>query len=160
MAMGEGPTLSDAVATVLALDRAHAVVARHLGRALAPWRMSWAQALSLLVLADQEEPLAATRLVERLGLGRTAMTSVVDRLARRGWVTRRPSIADRRMMEVQLTAEGRTLAAALRPALERAAVAVFTPLTLAELIDWRAGVERLATAARATLASRDSEMQR
>jgi DNA-binding MarR family transcriptional regulator len=122
--------------------------------------MSWAQALSLLVLADQEEPLAATRLVERLGLGRTAMTSVVDRLARRGWVTRRPSIADRRMMEVQLTAEGRTLAAALRPALERAAVAVFTPLTLAELIDWRAGVERLATAARATLASRDSEMQR
>lgn len=152
--MGERPSLSDVVATVLAVERAHAVVARYLGRALAPWRMSWAQALSLLVLAENEEPLAATRLVERLGLGRTAMTSVVDRLERRGWVTRRPSGADRRVMEVLLTAEGRAVATAVRPVLADAAAAAFAPLGLDELTAWRAAMERLAVAARRMLTPR------
>jgi DNA-binding MarR family transcriptional regulator len=160
MAAEEGGRLPGAVATVLALERAHALLARRLGRALAPWRMSWPQALSLLILAEQDGPIPATRLVERLGLGRTAMTSVVDRLTRRGWVTRRPSGADRRMTEVLLTAEGRAVAAAVRPALEGAAAAVFAPLTLEEIVAWRAAVERLAAAARAALAAQSAERRR
>jgi DNA-binding MarR family transcriptional regulator len=160
MAAEEGGRLPGTVATVLALERAHALLARRLGRALAPWRMSWAQALSLMVLAEQEEPMPATRLVERLGLGRTAMTSVVDRLERRGWVVRRPSSADRRVTEVLLSAEGRAAVAAVRPALEAAAAAAFAPLGLDELRAWQAAVERLAAAARAALAAQSPEARR
>ncbi len=154
MAAEEAERLPGAVATVLALERAHALLARRLGRALAPWRMSWAQALSLIILAEQGEPIPATRLVERLGLGRTAMTSVVDRLERRGWVTRRPSSADRRVTEVLLTAEGRAVVAAVRPVLEDAAAAAFARLDRDELVTWRAAVERLAAAARRALTAR------
>lgn len=154
MAAEEAEPLPDVVATVLGLERAHALLVRRLGRALAPWRMSWAQAFSLMILAAHDEPMPATRLVEWLGLGRTAMTSVVGRLERRGWVIRRPSSADRRMTEVWLSAEGRAVADAVRPVLEEVAAAAFAPLSLDELGAWQAAVERLTAAARRLLASR------
>jgi DNA-binding MarR family transcriptional regulator len=49
--------------------------------------------------------------VEELGLGRTAMTAVVDRLERRGWVERKPHPKDRRVALLELTDSGRQVTA-------------------------------------------------
>lgn len=111
-------------ATVL-LAQVSALLARAAGRALGRWRVSWPQALSLVVLADCQTPISATRLVEQLGLGRTAMTSVVDRLERNGWVERRPSAVDRRTADLVLTNEGRLLVDQVRPVLRELASATF-----------------------------------
>src|SRR5262245_4614653 len=96
MAMDSIATGPPAMEAAVLLSQASALLARAGGRALDPWDVTWPQALSLLVLARQSAPISATRLVEHLGLGRTAMTSVVDRLERNGWVERRPSPLDRR----------------------------------------------------------------
>lgn len=107
------------------LSQASALLARAGGRALASWKVTWPQALSLLVLAEQDGPISATRLVEQLGLGRTAMTSVVDRLERNGWVTRRPSPLDRRTADLILTESGRALVQNIQPSLQNLADAFF-----------------------------------
>jgi DNA-binding MarR family transcriptional regulator len=100
----------DGLMLARALSGTVALLARAAGRTLAPWRLTWPQAMSLLVLRAEAGPINATRLVEQLGLGRTAMTAVVDRLQRRGWVARRPHPRDRRMTLVALTDAGRRVA--------------------------------------------------
>lgn len=127
------------------LSEASALLARAGGRALANWRVTWPQALSLLVLADQDGPISATRLVEQLGLGRTAMTSVVDRLERNGWVTRRPSAVDRRTADLVLTEAGRMLVQEIQPALRDLAEAFFAGLRSRELERLSADLNRLRT---------------
>jgi MarR family transcriptional regulator, organic hydroperoxide resistance regulator len=64
----------------------------------------------------------------------TTLTSVLDRLARRGYVTRDLDPADRRSFVVSLTADGRRVAGAARAAaadLERAVLAVVSDEDLA-----------------------------
>jgi DNA-binding MarR family transcriptional regulator len=64
--------------------------------------------VSLLILREHSAPMNATQLVEELGLGRTAMTAVVDRLERRGWVQRKPHPKDRRVALLELTGAPRS----------------------------------------------------
>lgn len=100
----------DAMGAARAMSSAVALMSRAVGRSLSRWNMTWPQAMSLLMLRAAEEPTNATRLVEQLGLGRTAMTAVVDRLERRGWVERKPHPRDRRVALLELTAAGRQVA--------------------------------------------------
>jgi DNA-binding MarR family transcriptional regulator len=139
---------SPAVETVVMLTQANALLARALGRALAPWGVSWPQALSLFVLAEQEGPISATRLVEHLGLGRTAMTSVVDRLERQGWVQRRPSTIDRRVADLILTDSGRKIVEDVRPVLKSTIESYLGTFSAKDLSTWRTGIDRLIEAVR------------
>ena len=134
---------SRAVDTAVMLTQAEALLARSLGRVLAGYDMSWPQALSLFVLAEQEGPISATRLVEQLGLGRTAMTSVVDRLERHGWVQRRPSAKDRRVAHLVLTDRGHEIVNAIRPLVRGAMDVHFARVAPADLTRWREGLDRL-----------------
>jgi DNA-binding MarR family transcriptional regulator len=52
---------------------------------------------------DQEGPLSAGQLATAVGLSTAAITTVIDRLERRGFATRRPDPKDRRRVLVQLT---------------------------------------------------------
>ena len=123
--MTAAPQDSPSLEAAILLSQASALFARAAGRTLVSWHVTWPQALSLLILAEQDAPISATRLVELLGLGRTAMTSVVDRLERNGWVERRPSPLDRRTADLVLTDAGRTLVDEVRPALQSLATAYF-----------------------------------
>jgi DNA-binding MarR family transcriptional regulator len=100
----------DALDAAESLHTASALLSRALGRVLADIDLTWPQAMSLLLLHGHDGPVNATWLVSRLGLGRTAMTAVVDRLERHGWVQRRPDNRDRRAAVLQLTDEGRRVA--------------------------------------------------
>lgn len=140
---------SPAVEAAVMLTQANALLARALGRALAPWGISWPQALSLFVLAEQEGPISATRLVEHLGLGRTAMTSVVDRLERQGWVQRRPSTIDRRVADLILTEAGKKIVEDVRPVLRSTIESYLSGLSAKDLASWRSGLDRVMGAIRA-----------
>jgi DNA-binding MarR family transcriptional regulator len=133
MTMDSTESESVALNAAVLLSQASALLARTGGRALSPWDVTWPQALSLLVLADQGAPISATRLVEHLGLGRTAMTSVVDRLERNGWVERRPSPVDRRTADLVLTDAGAQLVTAIRPVLRELADQYFSGFRPREL---------------------------
>ena len=135
---------SPALDAAVQMTRANALLSRSIGRVLMRWGVSWPQALSLLVLAEQQQPISATRLVEKLGLGRTAMTSVVDRLERQGWVERRASPVDRRVADLVLTEAGLEVVSQILPEVERASAAYFSDFDAREVEAWRNGSERLA----------------
>lgn len=140
------PTLE----TAMLLTRAEALMARALGRLLSDHAISWPQALSLFVLAEQSGPISATRLVEKLGLGRTAMTSVVDRLEKQGWVRRQPSPVDRRVANLVLTEHGCRMVEAIRPVMQTALIAQFGDVQRESLTEWCAGIDRLSDVIRVT----------
>lgn len=52
-----------------------------------------------------------TRLADHLGIGRAAIGSVIDQLQKRDLVERQPDPADRRVWRVDITDDGRALAA-------------------------------------------------
>jgi len=135
-----------ALDTAISLSQASALLARAGGRTLAGRGITWPQALSLLVLADQDAPISATRLVEHLGLGRTAMTSVVDRLERNGWVERRPSLLDRRTADLLLTEAGTGVVDQIRPIVLSLAGRYFAVFTPRDLDRFAADLTRLSTA--------------
>ncbi len=59
---------------------------------------------------SQNENLSLRDLSERMYLHPSTITGVIDRLERKGYVTRKRDQVDRRVIYVQLTAEGRKLA--------------------------------------------------
>jgi len=80
---------------------------------------------TLANLADGR-PRNVRALGEDTGTRATTLTGVLDRLERRGYLTRELDSADRRSFRVILTDQGRTIAAQVRDAvadLERAALA-------------------------------------
>lgn len=137
---------STALETAVMLTRLNALLARAFGRSLAACGLSWPQAVSLLVLSEEDSTISATQLVERLGLGRTAMTSVVDRLERQGWVERRPSVRDRRIADLLLTDAGRDTAGHIAALLRDAAATYFAVLPGQQLATWQSGAELLVDA--------------
>jgi len=69
----------------------------------------------VLVLINANEGLNQTRLGEALGIERSTVVAVIDRLEDRGLVARTPSPDDRRSHALQLTADGRALLNAAIP---------------------------------------------
>ncbi len=65
---------------------------------------------SLLAYVTEFGATTQTRLADRLGIGRAAIGSVVDRLQHRGLVARHPNPDDRRVWLVDVTDAGRQMA--------------------------------------------------
>ncbi len=89
----------------------------------------------------RDQPASCGHLAEHLGITASTATALIDRLARRGLIERRPRPGDRRVTELALSDEARSLieAAAARKGGEvRAAVEELSPADrerLAELLD-------------------------
>lgn len=77
---------------------------------LKPLDLNLTQA-SLIAYVAEFGATTQTRLAEQMGTGRASMGSVIDGLERRGLVVRHPDPDDRRVWRVDITAEGRELAA-------------------------------------------------
>lgn len=71
----------------------HEAIAAHLDMSAAEWKC--------LGLLDQHGPSPASRLAELSGFTTGAITGIVDRLERRGYVRRRPHPSDRRSVIVE-----------------------------------------------------------
>ena len=101
---------------------------RHQSReALAPWGVSPSQLRALGVLL-RHGAVRPGELAEHLRIAPRSATEVVDALAERGLVERRPDPADRRATQVVVTAAGTELGQAVRAARAAEADKVFATL--------------------------------
>ncbi len=78
----------------------------------------------------------------------TTLTSVLDRLVRKGHVTRELDPADRRSFRVSLTADGRRAADASREAMGDLEAAALATITAADVAGFRAAASALTELAR------------
>jgi MarR family transcriptional regulator for hemolysin len=74
-----------------------------LDQRLKPLGLSQVQWRVLLLLARMDRPLVQRELAERIGIEDPTLVKLLDRMARSGWVERRPSARDRRCKTVHLT---------------------------------------------------------
>jgi MarR family transcriptional regulator, transcriptional regulator for hemolysin len=75
---------------------------KYLGVSQASW-------MTIAVAAKAVRPLSQSELAESLGVEGATMVAMVDRLVKAGLVVREPSITDRRVKRVVLTAAGNVL---------------------------------------------------
>lgn len=71
---------------------------------------------------------------------------VIDRLEKRGLVTRSASVTDRRVRLLELTREGKAVLAAMQPAVQNAQQAIAAPLTATERIQLVALTQKILSA--------------
>jgi len=128
---------------ILALQRATHATLHALAVRLAGLNLTASEINVLANLAD-----GRTRSIGELGSDTatkpTTLTSVLDRLARKGYVTRELDPADRRSFRVSLTADGRGVAGAARAAAEDLERTALAEVSDADLAGFRAVARALA----------------
>lgn len=120
---------------ILALQRATHVTLHALAADLADLDLTASEINALANLADGRVR-TVSELSADIGSRPTTVTSVLDRLERRGLIQRGARPGDRRVVVVELTPSGRILAGRVRRAvvdLERRALAGLPPATVAGL---------------------------
>lgn len=110
--------------------RVHRIQKRHLEQR--DLGITPAQARLLRTLAHYAAPPRMADLAERLEVVPRAVTTLVDGLEAAGKVRRVPDPANRRVIRIELTADGRTALRALRRARRSAAEEILAPLTDAQ----------------------------
>lgn len=107
--MNDQPTESgDALADLIAhLIRGGRVMEARIDDVCAPVGLSAIKMWALTWLAEADAPLPLGRLAERLQCAKSNATQLVDRLEADELVRRIPDLQDRRMVLVEITAEGR-----------------------------------------------------
>lgn len=127
---------------LLALQRATHVTLQLLAAELADMELTPSEINALANLQD-----GSARTVSELGAAAgtrpTTLTSVLDRLEKRGLITRGPLPGDRRAVLVELTPAGRTAATTIRETIHRLEQAALSALSTEALAGLRAGLEAL-----------------
>jgi len=90
--------------------------------------LSHSQAAALGVLANADRPLPLSHLARYLTQEAQSTTELADRLERRGLVRRTRDTRDRRLVLLELTAEGRALYARIQPAVAEGGEQLFQGL--------------------------------
>lgn len=85
-----------------------------LDQRLKPMGLSQVQWRVLLMLARLEDAPRQGELAERIGVEGPTLVKLLDRMARRGWVQRKPSPEDRRCKTVHLTPKARGVVQKIR----------------------------------------------
>jgi DNA-binding MarR family transcriptional regulator len=80
--------------------------------------VTWAQWLVMNLLAQESANTPAV-IAQKIGVDRSAITRLVDRLEKKGMVLRRPATNDRRSVEVMLTDSGARLVSHLNDTAEQ-----------------------------------------
>lgn len=103
---------ADGMAAVTSLMRAQQIVSARVEEVLRPYRLTFARYEVLMLLAfSRHGSLPMARIGERLQVHPASVTNAVDRLEAQGLVRRTPHPSDRRATLVELTDDGRVVAA-------------------------------------------------
>lgn len=120
-----------------------AIMRKASDRALAPWGVSVAQAPVLVVLREAGYPITITEVARQLFLETPSITTMVDRLAERGFVERLKDRKDRRKTLVQLTKAGKQMVESIREPGEQLQEEMFGVLGRKERETLRAILQKL-----------------
>jgi DNA-binding MarR family transcriptional regulator len=120
-----------------------AIMRKASDRALAPWGVSVAQAPVLVVLREAGYPITITQVARQLFLETPSITTMVDRLAERGFVERLKDRKDRRKTLVQLTKAGKQMVESIREPGEQLQEEMFSVLGRKERETLRAILQKL-----------------
>lgn len=82
---------------------------RYAERLLAPYGLTFPQAIVLALLETDGPEIEMSHIATRTSLPASTITSIMDRLVARGYATRHPSSTDRRRITGSASAEGRTV---------------------------------------------------
>ena len=88
---------------------------------------------ALAVLDGADDPLTGTEIASHLLVTTASITSLLDTLARRGYIERRPHPVDRRKTLISITDSGRELVDAMLPTVHTAATQLLDGLSHNEL---------------------------
>lgn len=138
--------VTDEPSILLALQRATHATLHALAAQVADLGLTPAEINALANLADRR-PRTVSELGQLIGSPPTTLTSVLDRLERRGHVARNPHPSDRRALVVELTPTGRRAAASVRRAITRLEKHLLGGLDATSVDGLRAGLDALAGAA-------------
>jgi DNA-binding MarR family transcriptional regulator len=122
---------------VLALHQATHVTLQVLAARLAQLDLAGSEQNVLAVLADRR-PRAVGALSAETGTRPTTLTSVLDRLERRGLLIRELDQADRRSFRIVLTAAGRRTATAVEAAMRNLEQTALTSVSAEDVAGFRA----------------------
>lgn len=115
------------------LHQSYSLIYKNLDQLMTKAGISQAQASVLVVLKSVGRPLPLSRLARLLVQEAQSVTSLVDRLENRGLVHRVPDSRDRRVINVELTAEGDALFERLHPAAQQGISEILGVLSPREL---------------------------
>ena len=121
-----------ATESAMNLVRTADLMVKRIGELVEPFGLTPSSGLMLGILADAGTPLPPNQIAERLIISRATVTGLVDSLERRGYVRRVPHATDRRMLQIELTDEGRRVAHEFRVVVHRQQRAWLSPLSQAE----------------------------
>lgn len=96
------------------LRKAQIAVFQNFQSAVAPYDITPGQ-FGVLILIRENTGLSQSELGTAVGIDRSTMVAVIDRLEGRGWVVRAPSPSDRRSYALELSPEGERLVEELIP---------------------------------------------
>ncbi|MFE4265119.1 MarR family winged helix-turn-helix transcriptional regulator [Streptomyces sp. NPDC056883] len=135
-------SVSSGWSALLALQRATHSTLQVLVAELAGLDLTPSEINALANLADGHAR-TVSELGAAVGSRPTTLTSVLDRLARRGLITRGPRQGDRRVVLIALTETGRTTAAAIVEAVTDLEHRALSRLSADEIAGLRAGLQAL-----------------
>ncbi|MFB6520488.1 MarR family winged helix-turn-helix transcriptional regulator [Streptomyces sp. NPDC056401] len=135
-------SVSSGWSALLALQRATHSTLQVLVAELAGLELTPSEINALANLADGHAR-TVSELGAAVGSRPTTLTSVLDRLARRGLITRGTRQGDRRVVLIELTETGRTTAAAIVEAVTDLEHRTLGRLSADEIAGLRAGLEAL-----------------
>jgi len=123
---------ADALHLWSAFQQAYLLSFRHLEQIAGREGLSYSQAAALGVLSAAERPLPLSHVARYLTQEAQSTTELADRLERRGLVRRTRDPRDRRLVLLELTAEGRALYERIKPDLTEGGELLFQGLSRQE----------------------------
>ncbi len=141
MSRDKGETLGPLVSDLARVWRAR------LDQRLKPMGLSQVQWRVLLLLARVRETMVQRELAERIGVEGPTLVQLLDRMARRGWIVRKPSSHDRRCKTVHLTPKARHVVRDIRRVTQAFRAELFTVVSPADLAQCSRTLEALLTRA-------------
>jgi MarR family transcriptional regulator, organic hydroperoxide resistance regulator len=127
---------------LLALQRATHATLEVLAAELADLGLTGSEINVLANLADGRSR-SVSELGRAAGTRPTTLTSVLDRLERRGHITRSPRLGDRRGVLIELTSTGRHAAATIRHAITGIEQRALAPLPVGAIAALRTALQAL-----------------
>ena len=127
---GASPSAAELAANIVRVANAFLTEVDRRRRPIADLSASGFEALA--VLDGAGEPLAPHQIAERLLVTTASMTSLLDTLARRGLVVRRPHPYDRRKILIEITPAAQDVVDRMLPVVHLTATEVFAAVPEAE----------------------------